>query len=61
MSRADIEKQYGKPIDSIGSGLSILLYMENKTTMLTLYFDMQDKLSKVESTDDKNNKKVILE
>jgi len=60
MSVDEVEEKWGKPIDSIGSGLSILIYMESKESMLTLYFDMQDNLNKVESTDKNNNKKIIF-
>ncbi len=61
MSVDEVKEKWGEPIDSIGFGLSILIYMENKESMLTLYFDMQDNLNKVESTDKNNNKKIIFE
>ena len=60
MSLKEIKEKWGEPIDSIGSGLNILIYMENKDNMLTLYFDMQDNLNKVKITD-RNNTKTIIE
>jgi len=37
MSVDEVEEKWGKAMDSIGSGLSILIYMESKESMLTLY------------------------
>lgn len=61
MSADEVKEKWGEPIDSISSGLSILIYMESKESILTLYFDMQNNLHKVESTDKNNNINVIFE
>jgi outer membrane protein assembly factor BamE (lipoprotein component of BamABCDE complex) len=61
MPRKDIEEKFGEPIDSLGSGVSILVYMKDEENMLVLYFDPHDNLSKVESIDQEDNSKIILE
>jgi len=60
MTSEEVEKKFGEPVDSIGSGVSILVYMADEKTMLVLYFDPGDKLHKVESTDNNNNIEIIL-
>lgn len=57
----EVKEKWGEPIDSIGSGVEILIYMENKESMLTLYFDMQDNLHMVKATDNNDNTKIIFE
>ena len=60
MPRQEVEDEYGEPIDSIGSGVSIIVFMSDKETMLVLYFDPGDKLHKVESVDKDSNTTIIL-
>nr|WP_312576942.1 hypothetical protein [Sedimentibacter sp.] len=61
MSVDEAEEKWGDSIDSVGSGLPILIYMESKESMLILYFDMNNRLNKVESKNTNNNTKIILE
>lgn len=60
MSREEVEELCGEPIDNLGSGVSILVYMSEESHLLTLYFDGGDKLHKVAVVDKDNNEKVIL-
>lgn len=60
MTREEVEELYGEPIDNMGSGVSILVYMSEEEHLLTLYFNGGDKLHKVESVDKNDNIKVII-
>lgn len=60
MTSKEVEEEFGEPIDRPGAGVSILVYMADKEHMLALYFNLEDKLHKVESIDKNNNIEIIL-
>jgi hypothetical protein len=59
MPRKDVVDKFGEPIDNIGSGVAILLYMADEGEMIVLYFDLKDKLHKAELVDTNDNTEEV--
>jgi hypothetical protein len=64
MDYDEVIKEYGPPLDDIGSGLYILIYEGRKNSsnvMLRLEFDTDSKLKRLSIMNQNNENKVIFE